>query len=543
MRYGQILLLLAALLFFGCERERTAADGSTGPSQGSGGNLPPETHLFLYPDSAGLDTTASVLEVHWWGQDPDGWVVGYFVKWDYFTETILSDSIWLTSESETFYLPLDSAYDEFSLTVRAVDDGARWDYPGPVKVAAAVGGEGSVTAGILDYVEYEAFLDVGDEPDVYDAGDSVIWEGNIEDVQTAPGTPLSPLDDYNLTLHDLPPTSTDGAMDPEGAALLFRVENTPPEVFFRIESNPTLNPGDTYRTFPTRSFFWDKSDLDGEETIDSCFYALDPDPGDTNWVGLPGTASSVTLTDLEPGYHRFFLKIQDIAGAQSSTISFPDTSAAYWEVVSPVGDLLIIDDYALDQTNIALNLYQSIFDTLPGIEGDYSVWEVGEQLPYALSDVLATLNYFDQVLWYSFYGFSHYTEALSAISGYLESGGAILISASQVDTSGGLIPVAEFTPELLRVGPPNGLTALLSDWPDLTLSEFFSNEVFGLDPAAEGEVMYELDPSVSWSGYRGVCVRRTDEINLIFMDLPLHLLNGSGTLPDFLEKVFVEEFP
>ena len=538
MRSFLKILVIAALLLvsFSCQKQPTNADGTSGERQTPVGNLPPVTHLFLYPDSMGLDTSASVLEVHWWGEDPDGWVVGYFLQWDYFAgESPLADSIWLTAETETFYLPLDSAYDEFTITVKAVDNSAQWNWPAGTKLCAATGGSGLVTAGILDYVEYEAFLDNGSQPGAYDSADSLLWAGNIEGVQTQEGSPLEELS----SVHLLPPTDVTGAMDVQGASLLFPVRNTAPEVAWRIESNPSLLAGETCKTYPTRSFFWDMTDLDGEQTIDSCFYALDADSADTVWVGLPGTQNSVTLAGLEPGFHRFFLKIQDIAGAQSPMIRFPQADDRYWEVLEPQGGLLIVDDYNLDASNTVLNFYRSIFDTLAGVQGQYSVWEIGADLPYSGGDVLATLNYFDKALWYSFYGISHYTQAMGAISGFLAGGRGLLITALQVDTSSGVLPISEYAAALLRVGPPNGFVPTDStNWPVLTLSEFFSNEIFGFEANEYGEVLYEVGPGAQWSGLPGVGVRRTDDWDLIFFGVPLHLLNGSGTLPEFLGKVF-----
>ncbi|MBU1881873.1 hypothetical protein KKA08_07535, partial [bacterium] len=66
-----VVAILLLLLVAGCTRDPINADGSKGGGSQNGGNLPPTTNLFLYPDSAGLDTMSSVLEIHWWGQDPD----------------------------------------------------------------------------------------------------------------------------------------------------------------------------------------------------------------------------------------------------------------------------------------------------------------------------------------------------------------------------------------------------------------------------------------------------------------------------------------
>ncbi len=45
------------------------------------GNQPPNTGLFLYPDSTILPQQ-SRLTIHWWGDDPDGLIVGYYFSWD-----------------------------------------------------------------------------------------------------------------------------------------------------------------------------------------------------------------------------------------------------------------------------------------------------------------------------------------------------------------------------------------------------------------------------------------------------------------------------
>ena len=43
------------------------------------GNQAPETGLFLYPDST-IRPQQSRLTIHWWGDDPDGLIVGYYAK-------------------------------------------------------------------------------------------------------------------------------------------------------------------------------------------------------------------------------------------------------------------------------------------------------------------------------------------------------------------------------------------------------------------------------------------------------------------------------
>ena len=62
-------------------------------------------------------------------------------------------------------------------------------------------------------------------------------------------------------------------------------------------------------------------------------------------------------------------------------------------MVKPVqGDILIVDDYPLDNENNTLSWYSSIMDTLVGETG-YSVWEIGDELPFSSTDVPANLKY------------------------------------------------------------------------------------------------------------------------------------------------------
>ena len=107
------------------------------------GNLPPETHVsfFYHPDTTlyageywinrgdtvwidegdslliGLDTTISVQEISWWGDDPDGNVIGYYYRWSY-----MDTAVFTQDETAIFYLPLRTQLDVYSFYVQAVDD-------------------------------------------------------------------------------------------------------------------------------------------------------------------------------------------------------------------------------------------------------------------------------------------------------------------------------------------------------------------------------------------------------------------------------------
>jgi len=118
------LQLVISVLINSCDQNPFHSDKESHRSA----NKPPETYLFLFvspdttttPDSLqgpGIDTTASKQILHWWGEDIDGEVVGYFYQWDY-----QQKAVYTKSEYDTFYVPIRSSYDEFTFKVWAVDN-------------------------------------------------------------------------------------------------------------------------------------------------------------------------------------------------------------------------------------------------------------------------------------------------------------------------------------------------------------------------------------------------------------------------------------
>jgi hypothetical protein len=89
------LILNISLLFLSCSEEQVSNPG---------GNQPPDTGLFLYPDST-INQQSSKLQVHWWGDDPDGVVLGFYIKW----ESIDSSWGFTTSNDSIFSLPIGTS--------------------------------------------------------------------------------------------------------------------------------------------------------------------------------------------------------------------------------------------------------------------------------------------------------------------------------------------------------------------------------------------------------------------------------------------------
>ena len=189
----------------------------------------------------GLDTTSSEQILHWWGEDSDGEVIGYYYKWDYQNQPVFT-----TKESDTFFVPIKQRYDNFSFKVWAVDN--------------------------------------------------------------------------------------DSSRDPTPARLTFPVYNSFPNISFRNKSNPEAPPGNpdvVNYTFPTRTFVWDATDPDGNQTLTKILWALD-DTSEWNVIERQNGVlpDRVTLEEdvLTPGMeHTFYVKAVDVANAESETIMYPDT--------------------------------------------------------------------------------------------------------------------------------------------------------------------------------------------------------------------------
>lgn len=362
----------------------------------------------------------------------------------------------------------------------------------------------------------------------------------------------------------------DSLEDTTPAKLTLPIKNSAPEIAFRYRSNPFVDDigSDTSLTFPTRTFVWDVSDLDGIETIISIHYAMDDTCG-TCWTLLDAAAySSITLTEIQPGYHTFYIKARDIAGAESNIAKFPDDThpnePGFWRVMPAKGNVLLVDDFPQDLQNHAREWYTEILDTLVGQE-NYSVWEIGQELPYSTADVNANLKYFDRVLWYSAYtGGETYQEAGSSILNYIMDGGHFFINAPELkDTSFIWFPLIN-----THVINPSGrllsgtaLEAQMGDTLDLALSQLVAIRVKGFEPDSSQfssiKNLYALeegDDNDEWTGSPVVCsmgqfqVSPTKESGkVVLFSIPLHngsvpVMEGGVKAAVFLDYLLHEEF-
>ncbi|MCX8010192.1 MAG: fibronectin type III domain-containing protein, partial [Ignavibacteria bacterium] len=290
------------------------------------GNLPPDTFLTLYPDSgSSISRQKSQLRVHWWGDDPDGFVIGFLFSWDgkNWSFTKSNDSI--------FALKITGLDTNYLFQVSAIDNHGNGKYDDAIIVNG---------------------INFGAEP-FTDLNGNKKWDTGEEFI-------------------DL------GLIDPTPAKLIYPIKNSIPVVGFQQNSAVPET------TFTVASFAWSVSDIDGDETIDKVLVSLN----DTlNFVELPGNTRFITIRAKAPfssdvvnadifigssvttpyavklpnlklnSKNVFYLKARDIAGSYSKTIQMPDTNKT-WYVKKQKGNILIIDDYGI--TDNASSFYNLI---------------------------------------------------------------------------------------------------------------------------------------------------------------------------------------
>ena len=301
--YFLLLISLGIIFFISCSEKF--------PDEPNG-NLPPDTGMFLYPDST-VTQQPSRLTVNWWGDDPDGLVIGYYFKW----EGIDSNWTFTTRNDSTFSLPIGSSDTTYNLFVSAVDDQGNGKY---------------------DLKVFQNGIDFGPEPFNDENGNGIFDNGE--------------------TYYDL------GLIDPTPASTLFPIKNTSPVVSW----NELSFLPDT--SFPVITIAWNASDLDGDKSITNIQIALN----DTNnFISLPGSVRLITLRGINldstnpefeilinassqniyserltglilNGDNKILVRASDLSGATSEMIQLPDT-ASTWYVKKPKGEVLIFDDF------------------------------------------------------------------------------------------------------------------------------------------------------------------------------------------------------
>jgi hypothetical protein len=542
---------------------------------------PPKTFLWLFPDTT-VGVGVSRQDMHWWGEDPDGLVVGFLFSFGIVTTDRFAppepDTLrytWLTSNDSTIFFPLDTLFRRYLVVVRAVDN----TFPGLP------------------------------EQSVIRLYPSPYWDKNDNGV-------LDPTDE------ELP--ALPNAMDPKGAALTFPIRNTPPNIGFLpnpIDGSPLRQP-DT--TFTVATFAWKGSDFDGYNTLAAYRFALN-DTSDGRWFTVPLRDTIVTLVvprfrsnaalgevaaDVYGGFfleRRFlgevdglrldalnvlYVQALDVAGEYSAAITMP-SGTDHWYVRKPRSRMLVVSDYISFDAAAALGTYRSSLAALPGGEYmtlDYLDFGLGLTAteksmgmpgrlvhPYIDPALVQTFLLYDEVLWYTDQ-FPSLGVAQHSLFTYMQNGGRVIFSTSfqtTLDPSGALrdfAPIDSISSVNLSPTRPPVPPAVAGDSripasfvaiPDSTdLHDPYPRLAFNDSPVihsifmrpvyrrSDARYIYHLQADTRvparYLGSPNVAVVDGAQ-TIIFIGMPLHLLNNTDVgnplgLTAFFERALTREF-
>ncbi|MCX7984717.1 MAG: hypothetical protein N3A63_07440 [Bacteroidetes bacterium] len=434
--YKTILLLIFTFfpfIFFGCVKRHPSATLQ---------NQPPRTYFWLVPDSV-LADGISKQTLHWWGEDPDGIVKAYLLAvvpdlqalptpdtLEY-TFTYKSDSL--------LSFPIRQARQTFLVALRAVDNSFSPTLPEGIKVRL-----------------YPQFYWDVNRNGIYDGGD------------------------VDLSVYR-------GAVDMYGAQQQIPIRNTPPQLHYvSDEADPSVYAEPPKVTFPTASFSWIGTDIDGNETItsyrlslnDSTFTfslvisgryttvtlivprqrldntnttVVDADVvvGTSSNLRSLGTLSGLRLNDT----NKLYVQAVDIAGDRSKPLRFPSPGRT-WYVKKPRGKLLIVADYigGGDSSLVRRYYFDSVFARIPAVVADgfdflnirigtTQTRSLGEYVP-ALQHInpafIQMLRMYECVLWYTD-GTPSYAVARYSLPEYCNAGGHLIFTMkflNQYDDNG-----------------------------------------------------------------------------------------------------------
>jgi len=477
------------------------------PADNPVGNKAPETTVFLRPDSS-ISSQPSRINVHWTGDDPDGFVIGFYFTWDGINWTF-------TQENDSlFALQIGAADTNYTFKVAAVDDGGN---------------------GVYDNNLLREGISIGPEPftdknnnGAYDPGESFV------DV---------------------------GLMDPVPAEIHFPIKNTAPEVKW----NQLSFLPDT--SFPVMTFSWNAADLDGDETIQSINISLNDT---SSFVSLKGSARTITirtrdfnnplmeiLLDGNPNnihpeklqgiklndFNDFYVQAVDISGAKSPFLKLP-LEGEKWYVKKPAGDYLIIDDYGYADN--AAGFYNKMLDSL-ALGGKYDIFDLrNNKPPFVNVTFLEMIKLFKYIFWYTD-SYPSVEIASASTQKFLDNGGKVFFSMQFPQTLD-LNVIQEFLP-------------IIPDSADIKISIYPGQKLIP-DQQAQGYPELQTSSGVFWvcSFYLGsvgvIPIYRlaANPVNsfigfsnsnksLFIVGLPLHILNGgNANVKQLMHKVLIEDF-
>lgn len=357
-------------------------------------NVPPQTFFWLYPSDTTIATGISKQELRWWGEDRDGYVVGYLLAVvpnqlsiphpDTLTYTFV------TTTDSIISFPLRQARQTFLVAIHAVDNTFAYPLPAGSHVR-------------LDPFPY--------------------WDKNVDGF----------FDSSDARLDNLI-----NSMDLSGATQRFPTRNTPPTISYVADaSNDTLDAQPPLISFTVAAFSWVGHDFDGDETIASYRLSLN-DSTFANPLIVSSNVTTVTLAvprgrsdsatsmtvDADvlfgtspalrklgtlPGLrmdapNALYVQSVDVAGDRSTFLPFPSKGRS-WYVEKPRGKMLMVIDYVIGGDSAAVRQFytDSVFTRI-GISYDMLNLRAGTMVPatqHLNPAFIKTLKLYNCVFWYS----------------------------------------------------------------------------------------------------------------------------------------------
>lgn len=377
----------------------------------------------------------------------------------------------------------------------------------------------------------------------------------------------------------------DGAIDEDGARLVFPIVNTSP----KVSLNQTELPADTM--YSIASFGWTISDVDGLGNINRTEVAVNdtvsgwvqipiPDDEDRIFISLEFDNTTLTTTDAKvyqgrsyttlqgvsiPGIeinstNTFYVRTVDNAGAVSNVAS---TS---WYVKQKTSNTLFINDYSGSSSNTTAAYHKTQLAT-NGITPDQWIINDGEiaQGKVSLSEAFPavidptlkkTLSTWDHIYWISNDINRNITYALDIASEFFANGGTMFINIpmkdiSQNDEIFNFLPVDSIgvlsglqrnfllninTP--VRYGDSNNTIELLID------KRIVGN--YPLKASAGATVLYTTDFKATtllgfnedYIGDEAVAIENNEQ-NVIYFSIDLKNVNGNNNISEVLEELLI----
>lgn len=470
-------------------------------------NQLPDTKVFL--DTIRVAQSSQVF-VSWQGDDPDGYVAGYLFSWNnkewYFTRK--NDSV--------FALRVESKDTSYRFSVSAVDNSLT-SYPteGALIGFSDKNGNGS-----------------------YDNGESFNLQG-------------------------------DGA-DKSPASLLFPIRNTAPILAWGTDTSARSAAAvalpDTI--FPYAAFQFYASDLDGDETIATIEFCLNDSANANAWKPLPVRTRFFTITEQDGlktnADNVLYLRAKDIGRLTSNILRYP-AEGKTWFVRKTSGPVLVIKDGSLPDADAfyvnALNTIESgrfagKFDILD-INTTKTSTSRAKTLPPFISPVFTGwLRFYKAIIWYADKNPS-LDLAQQTLSDYIRAGGKVIFATEfpvplPAESRTALVDFApvdsissrEVADDPLAIRNGTEILAVNSTGAvqyNNLVKEKGSVLVYNLYPKVTAQPLYTLPDNTRWQG-RPVLGLIGDERRMIFLHMPLHLLNKDGAATQFLGTALAKEF-